>query len=410
MLGILAAMGIAAWAVLDAPGGMDDAPTSSADALALAELEAENERLRAELERLRAERALTAQAPERKGPRLEGNREAPPTRAHETQVERERRLLREARKATMAAAMANRPKMLAIARDTNKSDVERIAALSNLRHAGAPELQQVILDLLHDEGTSPRLMAAAFSMLAVPEGGGVPAVVTQLLDDPDAPLEVRAGALRIQMRAQPHAAEPEFRRLLLSDDPDERKHGISLLKYARDRTFKPAVEEALRYATSRQEQQGLITAIAGFKGKNWATYQMTGPPDTPIGGDLGTAWASKTGDMGDVWVELEFRHSVVPSDVRIHETYNAGAVKQILARQPGGRWTVLWEGMAPRGDAPRWFEPRIDVPRHRSNTIRIVLDTNRVAGWNEIDAVELVGDGSRQWAVKARASSSYAGE
>ena len=61
-------------------------------------------------------------------------------------------------------------------------------------------------------------------------------------------------------------------------------------------------------------------------------------------------------------------------------------------------------------DLPRWFEPHITIPEYRTSTIRIVLDTNRVAGWNEIDAVELLGDRSRQWAVKARASSSYAGE
>ena len=41
--------------------------------------------------------------------------------------------------------------------------------------------------------------------------------------------------------------------------------------------------------------------------------------------------------------------------------------------------------------------------------MKIYLDTKRVNGWNEIDAVELVGkDGSKQWAVNASASSTYA--
>ena len=44
-----------------------------------------------------------------------------------------------------------------------------------------------------------------------------------------------------------------------------------------------------------------------------------------------------------------------------------------------------------------------------ASRIRITLDTSKIAGWNEIDAVELVGqDGSRQWATDARASSTYA--
>jgi len=41
-------------------------------------------------------------------------------------------------------------------------------------------------------------------------------------------------------------------------------------------------------------------------------------------------------------------------------------------------------------------------------TIRVVLDTNRTPGWNEIDAVELIGGGA-QWAKQATASSTYNG-
>jgi len=45
----------------------------------------------------------------------------------------------------------------------------------------------------------------------------------------------------------------------------------------------------------------------------------------------------------------------------------------------------------------------------QANQIKVYLDRRRVPGWNEIDAVELIGrDGSRQWATSAMASSSYA--
>jgi hypothetical protein len=44
-----------------------------------------------------------------------------------------------------------------------------------------------------------------------------------------------------------------------------------------------------------------------------------------------------------------------------------------------------------------------------ANSIKVYLDTARVPGWNEVDAVELIGkDGSRQWAKRASASSTYA--
>jgi hypothetical protein len=42
-------------------------------------------------------------------------------------------------------------------------------------------------------------------------------------------------------------------------------------------------------------------------------------------------------------------------------------------------------------------------------SIKVYLDTSLIQGWEEIDAVELVGrDGSRQWAKDVNASSTYA--
>ena len=48
-------------------------------------------------------------------------------------------------------------------------------------------------------------------------------------------------------------------------------------------------------------------------------------------------------------------------------------------------------------------------PGITAQSIRVYLDTAKVPGWNEIDAVELIGrDGTRQWAKSATASSTYA--
>ena len=44
----------------------------------------------------------------------------------------------------------------------------------------------------------------------------------------------------------------------------------------------------------------------------------------------------------------------------------------------------------------------------RAQSVKVYLDTARVPGWNEIDAVQIIGrDGSKQWATTSRASSSY---
>ena len=70
----------------------------------------------------------------------------------------------------------------------------------------------------------------------------------------------------------------------------------------------------------------------------------------------------------------------------------------------------LWRGEPPKIASPSntVFTAPSGVTTGR---IKVYLDTKRVAGWNEIDAVQLVGrDGSRQWAKNASASSSYGGD
>ncbi|MCA9014284.1 MAG: Ig-like domain-containing protein, partial [Planctomycetaceae bacterium] len=58
--------------------------------------------------------------------------------------------------------------------------------------------------------------------------------------------------------------------------------------------------------------------------------------------------------------------------------------------------------------APNIFEVKPET-KLVSQSIKVYLDTTRVKGWNEIDAVQLVSsNNSRQWATKASASSTYA--
>lgn len=97
-----------------------------------------------------------------------------------------------------------------------------------------------------------------------------------------------------------------------------------------------------------------------------------------------------------------------PESVRVAETFHPGGIASIAARRADGTWETLWEGRADEAPAPRWFEPSLRSASFATDAIRIVLDTDRVKGWEEIDAVELAGDGVRQWAQTATASSSYA--
>jgi hypothetical protein len=95
------------------------------------------------------------------------------------------------------------------------------------------------------------------------------------------------------------------------------------------------------------------------------------------------------------------------AEVRIRETYNPGAVTKVVGLVDG-REQVLWEGTEATAAAPREFVVR-PAAKVTARSIVVYLETSRVPGWNEIDAVELIGkDGSHQWAQSATASSSFA--
>lgn len=140
----------------------------------------------------------------------------------------------------------------------------------------------------------------------------------------------------------------------------------------------------------------------------WSPEQATGAPDTHERGDNPTAWAPLEPNSGIQWLELEYSQAVEVAEVKVRQTFNPGAICKITALNAAGQETKIWEGKEHVGEAPTEaaFTANSQV---RTDRIKVYLDTQRVAGWNEIDAVELIGrDGTRQWAIDAKASSSYA--
>jgi hypothetical protein len=73
--------------------------------------------------------------------------------------------------------------------------------------------------------------------------------------------------------------------------------------------------------------------------------------------------------------------------IRIHENLTPGGVVRIDAVGQDGLRRPVWQGTDP---ALPWFE--VDLKGELSGELVIVLDTRKHAGWEEIDAVELIGD------------------
>ena len=147
------------------------------------------------------------------------------------------------------------------------------------------------------------------------------------------------------------------------------------------------------------------------KPRPWGPEQANGAPDTwPKSGDLPTAWASQSPDGQREWLELTYDGPVRPIALLVYETFNPGAVDRVSGYDANGKEVELWSGADPtpagkdKGISVIAVHPEFDLSR-----VRIYLDSPKVAGWNEIDAVGLLDEaGKTHWAVSATASSTYA--
>lgn len=146
----------------------------------------------------------------------------------------------------------------------------------------------------------------------------------------------------------------------------------------------------------------------GYGDRGWAPEQVVGEPNTPEAGDRTTAWASASPDGSDEWLICQYDRAVSPTAIRVHETYNPGALVKVTAFD-GDDEVVLWEGEDP---TPRDQPKGVSVIPVRAafavQRIKLYLDSDAVPGWNEIDAVGLVDSAGMQWAVQVAASSTYA--
>lgn len=172
---------------------------------------------------------------------------------------------------------------------------------------------------------------------------------------------------------------------------EELKEHKSAEVRARVAQILPKLAEIDEFGVMRQWAAG-ARASSEYSNPDWAAHQATGKPDTFQAGDARTAWATVEADGGEEWLEVTYDHAVRPTLVRIHETFNPGAIVKVEAFDAAGKARVVWEGKDPVAAAPAWLEASVTPGDWSTRRIRITLDTRLVAGWNEIDAVELVGE------------------
>lgn len=131
-----------------------------------------------------------------------------------------------------------------------------------------------------------------------------------------------------------------------------------------------------------------------------SAYAATGEPDVDGCVESMYAWTTKDADMHMQTLTLNYYDDIYFSKIRILETQNPGAITKIELKN-NDDYITLWEGTynIRDGDCPYWLEKEYieingnitkKMTSFKTDTVRLTINTD-IPGWNEIDAVELIG-------------------
>ena len=187
----------------------------------------------------------------------------------------------------------------------------------------------------------------------------IDSAIDKLIEELSADEYARRKAASMALMKLGHRVLPRLRKMLTEQelDPETRHQLNGVLAAAGD----VEIDGEGRFRQWAKE----ASASTQYTDTSWSASQATGKPDTKVAGDIETAWAPRTANNGEEWLELTYGHAVYPSVIRIHETYCPGTVVKVEARDAEGELQVLWEGVDPTEKAPAFFE--VKVPQRRSH-------------------------------------------
>jgi hypothetical protein len=145
-----------------------------------------------------------------------------------------------------------------------------------------------------------------------------------------------------------------------------------------------------------QIRQWAIEAEANSEYANpeWAAIQVIGAPDTVRCGDYQTAWASAGSDSVS-WIDVKFPVAVHVTTINIIQSFNPNQVVKVELIGLFDRPVEIYNQPPVQVDqpCPYTLQISIDKTEGRFNAVRITVDQSILGlGWNQIDAVELVGE------------------
>jgi hypothetical protein len=123
---------------------------------------------------------------------------------------------------------------------------------------------------------------------------------------------------------------------------------------------------------------------------SYSANQATGVPNVDNYGDNGAAWAPKTEDGGIEWLDLKYPKPVHATEVRVRESCGSGSVIKVEIFDEQGAAHAVWQGNDSTKEL-NYLMVQFPKTTFKTDHVKITLATNVIPGWNEIDAVQLVG-------------------
>jgi hypothetical protein len=133
------------------------------------------------------------------------------------------------------------------------------------------------------------------------------------------------------------------------------------------------------------------TASSQYSLPSWSAMQAAGAPNTSACSDNPSAWASLKSNSID-WLLLSYDRPVIPTRIVIYQNYNPGAVSLVeVLDDAGNSITVYQAAPAIASRCPSQLAIEVKDVNTPVKTVRVTVDQSRHNGWNEIDAVQLIG-------------------
>ena len=123
---------------------------------------------------------------------------------------------------------------------------------------------------------------------------------------------------------------------------------------------------------------------------SYSANQAAGEPNVQVYSTTPQAWSSKTPDSGIEWLELTFAKPVHATAVRVRESSGSGALIKIEVFDDKGAAHTVWSGTDSTKEL-NYLIAEFPKTAFTTNRVKLTLATNVVSGWNQIDAVQLVG-------------------